>query len=210
MATLNVTKDKGGAGRSAGMTVVLPSQEVSLKAIQPHVQKAGLDGIALVEMVSAMAMHERAGARFARSAGRQTEVVELRKLHKALLTGYTSRVSAFESLLTELGVPPLYVSPAGRMAGYLAEAVTQAPLLAGSIDAEAFEFTMVDVALTLVERSHANGQALAAIAAAAKQSEVTKSLTKAAKALLADATTLEQVRAARELWIVTAAGYKDP
>src|SRR5690606_5735746 len=105
---------KGGVGRSAGMTVVLPSQEASLKAIQANVQQAGLNGEALVEMISAMVMHERVGARFARAAGRQTEVVELRKLHKALLTGYTNRVTAFEALLTELGAAPLYVSPAGR------------------------------------------------------------------------------------------------
>ena len=179
MATLNVTKDKGGAGRAAGMTVVLPSQEVSLKTIQPNVQKAGLDGIALADIVSALAMHERAAARFSRAAGQQTQVAELRKLHKALMSGYTARVATLESLLVELGVPALYVSPGGRMAKFLAEAATQAPLLAGSIDAESFEFTLVDVTLTLAEKSQANAKALAAIAAAAAPSPVTTALAKA-------------------------------
>ena len=67
-----------------------------------------------------------------------------------------------------------------------------------------------DVTLTLAEKSQANAKALAAIAAAAQPSPVTTALAKAAKTLMTDTAGLEQVRAAREQCLVTAAGRKDP
>lgn len=210
MATLIVTKDKGGAGQTSGMTVVAPGQEASLKAVQIRAHKAGLDGRVLADIISAIVMHERAAARFARAAGVQTEVAELRKLHKSLANGYTERVTMLESLMTEIGAPALYVSPGARMAGFLAEAPAQAPLVAGSIDAEALEFTLLDVTLTLAEKSHANARVLLAIAASAKASSLATALDKAAQTMVADAAALEQVRAAREFCLVAAVGMKEP
>jgi hypothetical protein len=210
MATLIVTKDKGGVGRIEGMTFIEPSQEVPVEALQAIGKNAGLDGVVIADLISAMAMHERAAARHARAAAMQTARGEWRKLHEALAQMYTSRVSTLEALLTKLKLPRLYVSPAARMAHLIAEHTAHVGLLAGSVSERTLEIALVDVAFTLAERSLASTQALAAIVKAAKPSGTTAALDKTVKALNSDTTALTNLRAVRTLSLVEAARREEP
>lgn len=210
MATLIVTKDKGGAGRPEDMTVIPPSQQVPIEALQAVGKGTGLGGLVIADAVSAMAMHERAAATAARAAASQAETVERRKLHEELAQLHTGRVEALETLLGNLKLPRLYASPAGRMAHFLAEHAGHAPLLAGSIDRETMEFTLLDVAFTLGERSLANTRALAALAEAAKPSTTKKALEATAKTLDADTSMLEKLRTARTVALLVAAMAANP
>ena len=97
MATLNVSKEKGGTGRPSGMTVVPPSQEVPLEALQSIGKDAGLDGVALADFISAMAMHDRHATNFFRAAAIQTTAADRRKIHESLVKLYTSRVTTLQS-----------------------------------------------------------------------------------------------------------------
>jgi len=195
MATMIVTKDSGGAGRSEDMTVVLPSQEVPVSTLRAIGKHSGLDGLIVADVVSALAMHERVAARFARAAAGQSQVGELRKIHEALVQIYTSHVDTLEALLKKFALPRGYVSPAGRMAAYLAQSVAQASLLAGSVRAETMEFILLDVAVTLAERSLATTDAMSAVAAAGQPSSTTTALTKAVKSLATGKSTLQGLRA---------------
>jgi hypothetical protein len=209
MATLFVTQDKGGAGRPTNMTVVPPTQLVPPKTLKA-ISADGLDGLVLADMLSAIAMHDRAAARFARSAAKQTDTPELRKIHEKLAQLHTDRVDALESLLTKLKLPRLYASPASRVAGYLAESLTRAPLLAGSIEAEALELTLLDVAFTLAERSLADTRALAAVADKAKGSNTAAALAKTVKSMTSGVQLLEKVREARTKCLVNVVTLKGP
>lgn len=209
MATLFVTKDKGGTGRPIHMTVIVPSQMVPLKTLKA-IGGEGIDGIILADMISAIATHDRAAARFARAALEQTETPELRKLHQALAKLYTDRVDTLESLLNKLKLPRLYTSPASRMAGYVAESLTRAPLLSGSIDPEALEFTLLDIAFTLAERTLADTQALAAIAETAKPSSTITALAKAVKTMIGGLPMLEKLREARTNILIAVVTVKHP
>ncbi|MBZ5710517.1 hypothetical protein [Nannocystis pusilla] len=197
MATLIVTKDSGGAGRSESMTVVPPGSEVPLPALQALGDLAGLKGVVVADLISAQAMHARVSARFACSAAEKSKVGELRKVHQALINIYTSHVAALESLFDELELPRGYVSPGGRVAAFLAQSLGQAPLLAGSVTPEWTELTLLEVALALAERSLADALALAAIAASAQTSSTRSALDKAVTALAAGKATLEGLRELR-------------
>ncbi len=204
MATLIVTKNKGGVGRPAGMTVVPPAQEVPLQALQALGARARVDGVALADLLSAITMHDRAAARFARAAAQQSTVPQLREIHLALADGLEAHVSTLEALMAELGLPRLYVSPGSRMAGYLVERLTQAPLLAGSISPEAMEFTLIDVALTVAEKCLADASALKVIATKVKQTKVATALSRAVQAMTGDTSVLARLRTARQSCLVTA------
>lgn len=201
MATLIVNKDKGGVGRPIEMTVVPPTQMVPLKTLKA-IGGEGLNGVALADILSAVATHDRAAARFARSAAKQTSTPELRKIHDKLAQLHVDRVDALESLLNRLKLPRLYSSPASRMAAYLAESLARAPLLAGSVEPETLEFTLLDVAFTLAERTLADTLALAAIADKAKPSNTTAALAKTVKSMLGGAQQLEKLREARTQCLV--------
>lgn len=210
MATLIVTKDKGGAGRPQGMTVVLPSQQVPLKDLKAIGKAAGFDGVVLADIVSALAMHERAAARFAHAAAAQTEMPERQEVFEALAQVHTERVDALESLLFKLDLPRLYASPTSRVTSRLAEGLIEATLLAGSIAAETREFVLLDVAFTLAERSLADGQTLTEIAEAALKSGTKVALSKAVKALNAEVAQLEEIRALRGQCLLAAVTAKIP
>ncbi|MDC0715671.1 hypothetical protein [Nannocystis bainbridge] len=197
MSILFVTKASGGHGRPASMTVIPPSQEVSPAALAACGAAAGLNGVALADVVSAIAMHARVSARLARAAAEQTSQPARRQLHEHLAQMYEDRVTTLEGLLHKLGLPRRYVSPAARMAAFVAESVGQAPLLSGSIDAGLLEFVLLDVASTLAERSLADTRALAAIAGSAQPSSVAVQLAKASHALKTDVALLEKVQARR-------------
>lgn len=210
MATMTVTKDKGGAGRPAGMTVILPSQEVPLEALQTIGKDAGLNGVVLADLISAMATHQRHAAHVARAAANETNTLERRKLHEGLAKMYKERVGALESLLDKLGVPRLYVSPRARMAGFIVEHSSMVSMLAGSIDPETLEVTLLNVAFTLAEQSLADMQALEAIAKAAQPSTAKTALDKTVKALSGDTATIEKIRTARMVGLALSAMVKNP
>lgn len=202
MATLIVTKDKGGAGRPALMTVIPPEREVPLAALRASGEQAGLDGLAFADLLSAITMHERAAARFALAAAEQTENPALRQLHQAFARAHADHVATLESLMDAVGLPPRYASPAARLTGYLAESATRAPLLAGSVDPRTLECANLDVALSLAEWCAADVRLLAKIAAEARPSKVTTELRDAVEALSADAGALERLRDMREQFLV--------
>ncbi|HEY8376192.1 MAG TPA: hypothetical protein VIK91_06870 [Nannocystis sp.] len=205
MATLIVTKDKGGVGRNTGMTVISPSEEVPDSALEAIGKGTGLDGVVLADMISAMAMHERAAARFARAAVKQTEDGGFRKMHASLADVYKERVSALETLLTKLKLPRLYVSPVARVAHYVAEHTAHVGLVAGSARKQAMELALIEVAFSLAQRSLANAETLAAIAKTAKAGNTRTLLENTVKTLTADTTALENLREVRTLAMVNAA-----
>jgi hypothetical protein len=90
------------------------------------------------------------------------------------------------------------------MAGFVVESMTQVSLLAGSVSPEALEFTRVDVALSLAEKCLANLRALEAIAAKIQAPKIARALTTAVKAMTADTSVLDRLRAVRQSSLVTA------
>ncbi|MCY0991120.1 hypothetical protein OV203_28505 [Nannocystis sp. ILAH1] len=208
MATLTVTKDKGGVSRREGMTVIEPALVVPLAKLKAIGKQAGLDGVFVADFVSALAMHERHAARVAMAAAEQTERPKRRKTYEKLAQLHAERTGALEALLAKLKLPALYVSPASRAAGHMVAALAQAPLLAGSVDAEGRECMLLDVAFLLAEQSLANTEALTAVAAAAAASTTRTTLVKTAKLLAANVALFEKVRALRKASIVQAARKK--
>ncbi|PCC74027.1 hypothetical protein SAMN02745121_07686 [Nannocystis exedens] len=205
MATLTVTKDKGGVSRPEGMTVLEPAQTVPLAQLKAIGKQAGLDGLFVADLVSALAMHERHSARVALAAAEQTERPKRRKVYEKLAQLHAERTGALESLLTQLKLPALYVSPVSRAAGHLVASLAQAPLLAGSVDAEGRECMLLDVAFLLAEQSLANTEVLTSVAAAAERSTTKTALAKTAKLLAASVATFEKVRTLRKAATVDAA-----
>lgn len=209
MAVLFVTKDKGGLSRPAEMTVVLPSQQMPLQALQQIAP--GIDQVFLADMLSAFAMHNRAAARLSRAAAEQSSMDELRDLHESLARKHIEHLTTLEALMQVLGLDPLYASPAARMAGYRAEGLMEAPLLAGSVDPTTMELALVEVGLALAEMDDANTQALAAIAARTQPSAAKNALEDAIERLdVDDTTTLDAIRTARRSLVVAGAlGHRE-
>ncbi|WAS90722.1 hypothetical protein [Nannocystis punicea] len=202
MATLAITKDKGGVGRPEGMTVISAAQVVPLAQLKAIGKQAKLDGVVVADLLSAMAMHEREAAGAALAAASQTERTSRRKTYETVAELHTERVQVFEALLVKLQLPALYVSPASRAAHFLDMGLIQGPLLAGSVDARGRERMLLDVAWLLAEQSLANTEALAGVATAAATSPTRTALVKAVKLLRTKAATLKKLRALRRTSLV--------
>lgn len=203
MAILIVTKGKGGTSRPADMTVVAPRQEMPIDSLQAIAQEAKVDGIFLADMLSAFMAHERMSVRFGLAAVQQASVAEQQELHDALTRAHGEYLTVLVELAESLGLDPLYVSPAARIAIYRDQGLLGCPLLAGSIDTATADLALMDVALALIEMGWANIQALAEIAAEARPSKLKSMLQTAAEQLDAEiAETLAHVHAARQALLV--------
>lgn len=203
MAVLIVTKGKGGTSRPTDMTVVAPGQLVSIDAFEASAEDAKVNALFLADMLSAFIAHERMAVRFGLAAAQQASVTEQQELHEALTRAHGEYLTVLVDLVESLGLNPLYVSPAARIAIYRDEGLLRAPLLAGSIDTTTADFALMDVALAMIEMGWANIQALAEIAAEARPSTIKNVLQTAAEQLDAElAETLAHVHAARQALLV--------
>lgn len=195
MAVLAITKGKGGVGRPATMTVIPPSREVSIEALRRIAQEAGLDGLVVADLLSALAMHERSAARFEIAAARQAGSEELSRLHAGLAHAHLAHLATLESVMKALGIDPLYASPMSRMAHHLGAGLIAAPLLSGSVDATTMDAALLDVALIMIEKCQDTARVLGALAAAAKPSAATDALREGVRRLQGDTDkTVEHVR----------------
>lgn len=205
MAVLDITKGAGGTSIPAEMTVIPPSAEASIEALRAVGRDAGLDGVAVADALSALAEHERQSARFQIAAARQSRSPELTQLHAALAHAHMAHLRTLETLMSTVGLSPLYAGPGARMSHHAHAGLIAAPLLAGSVGPASMEYTLLAVALVMAENCEDSARSLVAMAGAAKPGATANALRTAAERLRTDlAKTLEHVRSTKDGLVVAA------
>lgn len=207
-----VTKEKGGLSRPLGMTVVPPAREVPVEKLRAIAKGTGLDGLFLADALSAAATHQRGAAQLARAAARQTSREELRQLHESLAEEHASHLATLESLMKTLGLDPMYVSPAARLAHHSALLMMRVPLLSGSVDRVTMDCALLDLVRASYEQAQAVARMLVLLAVHAKPSSQTDAIRTAGEELGKKVgPVLERLRTATEAFAIAAAmGQMEP
>jgi rubrerythrin len=164
MAILEPTATTGARAAPNAMTYVDPA-----RVVLPHEKDAFLAGTTLngpfvADLLSDMLAHERSGARLYRSVAGRTNNPVLKQRYQHFGNETVEHVEILESLITELGGDPGYVSPAARATEKSGTALLESTfLLAGSIDLLSQELVMLDAVLLAEAKDHANWSCLAAM-----------------------------------------------
>jgi rubrerythrin len=164
MAILEPTATTGARAAPNAMTYVDPA-----RVVLPHEKDAFLAGTTLngpfvADLLSDMLAHERSGARLYRSVAGRTNNPVLKQRYQHFGNETVEHVEILQSLITELGGDPGYVSPAARATEKSGTALLESTfLLAGSIDLLTQELVMLDAVLLAEAKDHANWSCLAAM-----------------------------------------------
>jgi hypothetical protein len=164
MAILEPTAVTGARSAPNPMTYVDPARAMLPDENDTFLEGTTLNGSFVADLLSEMLAHERSGARLYRSVAERTNnpVLEERDRHFGNET--VEHVELLESLISELGGDPGYVSHTARATEKSGTTLLESTfLLAGSIDLLTQEFVMLDAVLLAEAKDHANWSCLAAM-----------------------------------------------
>jgi rubrerythrin len=164
MAILEPTATTGARAARNAMTYVDPARVVLPDEKDAFLADTTLNGPFVADLLSDMLAHERSGARLYRSVAGRTNNPVLKQRYQHFGNETVEHVEILESLITELGGDPGYVSPAARATEKSGTALLESTfLLAGSIDLLTQELVMLDAVLLAEAKDHANWSCLAAM-----------------------------------------------
>jgi rubrerythrin len=164
MAILEPTATTGARAAPNAMTYVDPARVVLPDEKDAFLADTTLNGPFVADLLSDMLAHERSGARLYRSVAGRTNNPVLKQRYQHFGNETVEHVEILQSLITELGGDPGYVSPAARATEKSGTALLESTfLLAGSIDLLTQELVMLDAVLLAEAKDHANWSCLAAM-----------------------------------------------
>jgi rubrerythrin len=164
MAILEPTAMTGARAAPNAMTYVDPARVVLHYEKDAFLAGTTLNGPFVADLLSDMLAHERSGARLYRSVAGRTNNPVLKQRYQHFGNETVEHVEILQSLITELGGDPGYVSPAARATEKSGTALLESTfLLAGSIDLLTQELVMLDAVLLAEAKDHANWSCLAAM-----------------------------------------------
>jgi rubrerythrin len=129
----------------------MPPQQMRAFAPDSH-----LNSLFLADLLSAFLAHERCGVHLYRSAIAQTHNEAWRQRYQAFLGETEEHVRILESLVSQLGGDPMYVSPAARLDELQNAKLMEPILLAGSFDSITSELAGLEAVLIAEQKCHAN------------------------------------------------------
>lgn len=161
MPTLTPTALTGARSHPAEMTYVAPAGQVTQDARESFLDGTGLNGPFVADLLSDMLAHERAGVHLYRSVATRTNNPMLKRQYEHFGDETLEHVDILETLITQLGGDPMYVSPAARATEKAGMALLESTfLLAGSIDLMTQELVMLDAVMLAEAKDHANWSGL--------------------------------------------------
>jgi ferritin-like metal-binding protein YciE len=162
MPTLIPTAATGARSAPAEMTVVDPSRTLAPHEAEDFLAGTGLNGPFVADLLSDMLAHERGGAALYRSIEQRTNNPVLQERYRHFGQETREHVAMLESLISELGGDPGYISPAARATERAGTALLESTfLLGGSIDLLTQELVMLDAVLLAEAKDQANWSCLA-------------------------------------------------
>jgi hypothetical protein len=159
-----ITKDTGATIKPGPMVVAAPEQTVTDEMLQNVGVEAGLNGPFLTDQLAAMAAHENMGVNLYRVLQGLVVNPMLQGRFAQFETESLQSVVVYEQLMTRLGAPIRYISPAARMTEGLDGHVIMSFLAAGSADTLTLEMKAVEAVLLASTLCVANVSLLALLA----------------------------------------------
>jgi hypothetical protein len=161
----NAAYHLGGTAKPGPMVAIDPERLVLDEDLVATAEGSGLNGPFLADLLSAMLMHARCGFHLYRSlAGRSNNPVLTRRYEQHGADAEV-QITAFETLITDLGGDPGYTSPIARVTEkYDLGALEGSFMLSGSVDLMDQEMAMLDAVVLSEGIARANGETLAALA----------------------------------------------
>lgn len=164
MAILEPTAVTGARAATTPMTYVDPARVMLPDEKEAFLADTTLNGPFVADLLSDMLAHERSGARLYRSVAGRTNNPVLKQQYEHFGDETVDHAEILESLITELGGDPGYVSPAARATERSGTALLESTfLLAGSVDLLTQELVMLDAVLVAEAKDQANWSCLAAM-----------------------------------------------
>jgi rubrerythrin len=161
MPTLTPTAPVGARSAAQGMTAVDPARQFTEGERQQFLDGTGLNGPFVADLLSDMLTHLRCGAHLYRSVATRTNNPVLKRQYEHFGEETVEHVDILETLISQLGGDPMYVSPAARATEKADSALVESTfLLAGSVDIMTQELVMLDAVMLAEAKDHANWSGL--------------------------------------------------
>jgi hypothetical protein len=167
LSLTRVTKDVGATVKPGPMIVAEPDRVVTEPEMQNVAAGSGLNGPFLADLVVSMAAHENMAVDMYRVLRTYTSNPALQGAYKAFENDSLEAVAAHVQLMTELGIPMYYISPAARMTENLDNHMIMSFLGAGSADPLTCDLKTVEAVLLGATMCVANTRLLEQIGQAA-------------------------------------------
>jgi hypothetical protein len=172
MSTVNtftrVAKDTGAVIKPGPMVVAAEDQIVTESMFNDVAQDSGFNGPFLADLLAAMSTHENMGVGLFRTLQNLTVNPALKSTYKSFEKDAVAAVEAYQELMSTLGIPNNYVSPAGRMTEGLDSHMIMSFLGCGSADQLTVDTKTVEATLLASTMCVANTALLSAIGSEAK------------------------------------------
>lgn len=161
MPTLTPNAVQAARSAPAEMTFVDPSRQMTEAERRSFLDGTGLNGPFVADLLSDMLTHERCGTHLYRSVAARTNNPMLGQRYERFGDETLEHVDVLETLISQLGGDPLYVSPAARATEKADTALLESTfLLTGSVDLMTQELVMLDAVMLAEAKDHANWSGL--------------------------------------------------
>jgi rubrerythrin len=161
MPTLTPTAPFGARSVPQEMTYVDPARHMTEAERRQFLDGTGLNGPFVADLLSDMLTHERCGTHLYRSVAARTHNPMLKRQYEHFGEETFEHVDILETLISQLGGDPMYVSPAARATEKAGTGLVESTfLLAGSVDLMTQELVMLDAVMLAEAKDHANWSGL--------------------------------------------------
>jgi hypothetical protein len=142
-----VTKDMGTTIKPGPMVVAPPEQAMTDAQLKDVAAGSGLNGPFIADLVVAMAAHENMAINMYRALQNLTTNPLLKSVFADFEEDSLVAVGVHARLMTELGIPMYYISPAARLTEGLDSHMIMSFLAAGSADPLTIDLKTVEAVL---------------------------------------------------------------
>jgi rubrerythrin len=173
MTMLFPTKDLGAQTKPSDMLYVEPEQLVTDETLEAELPDLGLNTPFLADVMSAMLAHERCGRHLYRAAAARTNNPMLERKYNELGRETGQHVEILESLVTQMGGNPAYVSPMARaVEGMDTKLLESTYAASGALDPMTREMALLDAVFIAESVDHANWSTMAKLVEALPAGEL--------------------------------------
>lgn len=181
--TTAVTWDTGALAKPGPMTVVNPDRECTEAQLADVAAGTGLNGPFVADLLSSCLTHENMGTNLFRTLASQTQNPMAQRQFSKFEDDARQAVATYQTLMDQLGVPPMYTSQVARMTEALDAKMVEAFLLAGSADPLTKELKGVEAVLLASTMCISNTALLARLAEGLDEGEARTAMETAVAAL---------------------------
>ena len=164
--TTVVTHDTGGRAQPVGLTYVLPDRVLLDAGARTALAAEAVDEAFVADLLSACLAHERCGVHLYRSVAGRTIDPTRRAQYEHFGEETLQHVDKLETLISEAGGDPQYVSAAARVTEKANAGLLESTfLVGGSVDPATAELAMLDAVMLAEAKDRANWLVLSELAA---------------------------------------------